>query len=81
MQAEHREHEPDRPAAAGHTEAGHTEAGHATVEDRHVRIGADREPTPAEEEVAERVELDEGVAGHFQEMTKLGAAVKGEGEI
>ena len=47
---------------------------------------ADRLPT-AEEEAAperERAELDadrEDVAEHYEEMTELGAHVKGEGEI
>lgn len=44
----------------------------------------DRMPTDEEERAAERaaqdVDLDE-VAAHEEEMTKLGANVKGEGEI
>ena len=44
-------------------------------------IGADREPTAEEERVADEQELDEGVAEHYEEMIKRGAAVKGEGEI
>jgi hypothetical protein len=47
---------------------------------------ADRPPTPEEEAAAERerAELDEDrkdVAAHFEEMTELGAHIKGEGEI
>jgi type VI protein secretion system component VasK len=47
---------------------------------------ADRLPTPEEEALAEksRAEFEsdeEAVAEHFEEMTDLGAHVKGEGEI
>jgi hypothetical protein len=50
--------------------------------------GADRAPTPEEESLAEKAaqqledsgELAEA-AGHEKEMTRLGAEVKGEGEI
>ena len=47
---------------------------------------ADRPPTSEEEAAAERkrAELDadrEDVAEHYEEMTDLGAHVKGEGEI
>jgi hypothetical protein len=47
---------------------------------------ADRPPTSEEEAAAERkrAELDadrEAVAEHYEEMTELGAHVKGEGEI
>jgi len=45
---------------------------------------ADREPTADEaataEEQAKDVDVDE-VAEHFNEMTEIGANVKGEGEI
>lgn len=45
---------------------------------------ADREPTPDElataDEQAKDVDVDE-VAEHFNEMTEIGANVKGEGEI
>jgi hypothetical protein len=47
---------------------------------------ADRPPTPEEEAAAERerAELDadrKDVAAHYDEMTELGAHIKGEGEI
>jgi hypothetical protein len=45
---------------------------------------ADRAPTPEEEraadEAAVRVDVDE-VAEHYEEMTELGAKVRGEGQI
>lgn len=46
--------------------------------------GADREPTPDEEEAAERAAGDvdiEQVAEHTEEMNERGAHVEGEGEI
>jgi hypothetical protein len=42
---------------------------------------AGREPTPEEEEAAERNELDEDVPGHYDEMTDRGTAQKGEGRL
>jgi hypothetical protein len=42
---------------------------------------ADRPPTPDEEAAAEGNTLDPGVAEHEREMGKIGAEVKGEGEI
>lgn len=42
---------------------------------------ADRPPTPDEEAAAEGNALDPGVSEHEQEMGKIGAEVKGEGEI
>ncbi len=42
---------------------------------------ADRPPTPDEEAAAEGNTLDPGVSEHEQEMGKIGAEVKGEGEI
>jgi hypothetical protein len=47
---------------------------------------ADRAPTADEEDAAERgkkaTEADSGsVAEHFEEMSELGAQVKGEGEV
>ncbi len=50
------------------------------------RPGADRPPTPEEERLAERAERDLApdmpeVAQHYEEMTRIGAEVKGEGEV
>lgn len=48
--------------------------------------GADRMPTPDEERAAERAaagladEMPE-IAEHYEEMSELGANVKGEGEV
>ncbi len=42
---------------------------------------ADRPPTPDEEAAADRNTLEPGIAGHEREMGKLGAEVRGEGEI
>jgi hypothetical protein len=43
--------------------------------------GADRPPTPEEEAAADGNVLDPEVAEHEREMGKIGADVKGEGEI
>ncbi len=42
---------------------------------------ADRPPTPEEEAAAETNTLDPEVVRHEREMGKIGAEVKGEGEI
>jgi hypothetical protein len=42
---------------------------------------ADRPPTPEEEAAAEGNTLDPEVAEHERQMGKIGAHVKGEGEI
>ena len=42
---------------------------------------ADRPPTPEEEAAAEGNMLDPEVAEHEREMGKIGAEVKGEGQI
>jgi hypothetical protein len=42
---------------------------------------ADRPPTPEEEAAAESNVLDPEVAEHEREMGKIGADIKGEGEI
>ncbi len=42
---------------------------------------ADRPPTAEEEAAAEGNELDPAVAAHEREMDRIGAEVKGEGEI
>jgi hypothetical protein len=53
-------------------------------DDFNVPPHADRPPTAEEEAAAERsgknIDLDE-VAGHFEDAAKLGADVRGEGEI
>ena len=55
-----------------------------TPGERFNTASADRPPTSEEAEAAERgkddVDVDE-VAEHFEEMKKIGANVKGEGEI
>ena len=42
---------------------------------------ADREPTAEEAAAAEQNKLDPDVAAHEREMDRLGAEVKGEGQI
>lgn len=42
---------------------------------------ADRPPTAEEAAAAEALELDPEVAAHEREMDRIGAEVKGEGEI
>jgi hypothetical protein len=42
---------------------------------------ADRPPTEAEAERADDQPADPSVAEHFEEMNRIGADVKGEGEI
>jgi hypothetical protein len=42
---------------------------------------ADRPPTPDEEAAAESNRLDPEVAEHEREMDRLGAEIKGEGQI
>jgi hypothetical protein len=42
---------------------------------------ADRPPTPEEEAAAESNTLDPEVSEHEKEMGKIGADIKGEGEI
>ena len=43
--------------------------------------GADREPTPDEEKIADSLELDPEVAKHEQEMLERGAHQEGEGKL
>jgi hypothetical protein len=45
------------------------------------RHEADRPPTDDEESRAERSSSDPGVAAHEREMGRIGADVKGEGQI
>jgi hypothetical protein len=42
---------------------------------------AGREPTPEEEEAADRNEPDPEVAEHYEEMTERGANQEGEGRV
>lgn len=42
---------------------------------------ADRPPTEDEERRADELELDPQVAASYEEMNRIGADVKGEGEI
>ena len=42
---------------------------------------ADRPPTDDEARRADELEADPSVAEHFEEMNRIGAEVKGEGEI
>lgn len=54
------------------------------TDERFTEPKADRPPTPAEEAAAERAaeQVDlESVAEHAEEAAKIGANVKGEGEI
>jgi hypothetical protein len=54
----------------------------ADATDAFARHDADRGPTDLEEAVAdEQGDPDPFVAEHHQEMNRLGAGVKGEGEI
>jgi hypothetical protein len=43
--------------------------------------GSDRPPTAEEEAAAERTELSEDAARHYQEAIERGADIKGEGEV
>jgi hypothetical protein len=49
--------------------------------DARVTAGADRQPTPDEEQIADAQELDPEVAEHYQEMIERGADQQGEGRI
>lgn len=42
---------------------------------------ADREPTEEEAAAAEKSDLSDDTAEHFDEMNKIGAETKGEGKI
>jgi hypothetical protein len=57
----------------------------ATVEEENREAAsahdADRPPTDDEAERADAVAADPEVAEHFEEMNRIGADVKGEGEI
>jgi hypothetical protein len=52
------------------------------AEDEQVHAGADREPTPEEEAVADALpQVDDEVAQNYKRQAQVGAAVEGEGEI
>jgi hypothetical protein len=54
----------------------------AERQDEAIRHGSpDRPPTPEEERLAERNELDPEVAKSYAEQAKRGADVKGEGRV
>jgi hypothetical protein len=53
----------------------------ADERDARAAHGADRPPTPEEEEMAERTEVDPDVAKAYEEAAERGANVKGEGQI
>jgi hypothetical protein len=54
----------------------------AETEDEQVHAGADREPTPEEEAVADaQPPLDPEVAENYQHQAEVGAAVDGEGKV
>jgi hypothetical protein len=53
----------------------------AEQKEARTKVHADREPTPDEEKLAERDELDPEVAEHYEEMTERGAKQKGEGRV
>jgi hypothetical protein len=52
-------------------------------EDRESRAShaADRAPTPEEEMAADRIAADPDVAAHERAMGKIGAEVRGEGQV
>ncbi len=45
------------------------------------KADAGREPTPDEEEAADRNERDERVSEHYEEMIERGAVQEGEGRL
>jgi hypothetical protein len=53
----------------------------AERDDAQVRAGADRQPTPEEEQRAESSKLDPEVVEHEREMAERGANQKGEGRV
>jgi len=53
----------------------------AQEHEAHSSNAPDRPPTPDEEAAAERTKLDPKVAEHERGMGRIGAEVKGEGEI
>ena len=73
------------PSADESQDAGAEEVDEATrtEEEREATSAhaADRAPTAEEEAAAEGNTLDPEVAAHEQEMDRIGAEIKGEGEI
>ena len=53
----------------------------AAERDARRQPGADRMPTPEEEQLAEQQEMPPGTAEHYEEMARIGANQKGEGRI
>ena len=66
------EHEPTRPNA---------ETRDAEREDAQRRAGADRQPTPEEQEIADGRDADPEVAKQYEEAAERGVEQKGEGRI
>lgn len=50
-------------------------------QEAHASHAPDRPPTPDEEAAAEKSDLDPAVAEHEREMGRIGADIRGEGEI
>jgi hypothetical protein len=50
-------------------------------EDAATKAHADREPTSAEEKLAESTKPDPAVAEHYEEMAERGANQEGEGRL
>ncbi|HEX4491251.1 MAG TPA: hypothetical protein VH914_08620 [Acidimicrobiia bacterium] len=50
-------------------------------EDAQTKAHADREPTPEEEKLAEKNQLDPEAAKNYEDMAERGANQKGEGRI
>lgn len=52
------------------------------AEDELIESGPDRQPTPEEEEAAERApDLDPAVAAAYEHQADLGANIEGEGKV
>jgi hypothetical protein len=58
-----------------------TETRAAEEHEAHRAAGADREPTPDEERLAEANDLPDSVIEHEREMAERGARQNGEGRI
>ena len=53
----------------------------AERDDADTQAGADRAPTPEEEQIADQHELDPEVSEHEREMAERGARQEGEGRL
>jgi hypothetical protein len=53
----------------------------AERDDAQVHAGADRMPTPDEEQIADSKQPDPEVSKHYEEMAERGANQQGEGRI